>query len=50
MMKKLLALLLHLLQPRADQVKDIEDETWKNLDGAEFLTILPENNPQLSAE
>lgn len=49
-MKKILSIVLHFLRRAAESKKDYDEEIWKHLDGAEFLAILPESAPRLTAE
>ncbi len=45
-MKRLLALILYLLDHRTNRPQESDKETFEHLDGAEFFAVLPEKSVQ----
>lgn len=50
MLKRFLSILIHLLRVSPERTRDIDDEMFKHLDGAEFTAILPERPSPVGAE
>lgn len=46
-MKRLLTLILYLLNHRTVKLQESDKETFEHLDGAEFFAVLPEKSAQL---